>query len=182
MSSVAKYSIGNRRRSLADPVDDVDFRWVTNVGFTGPDKGADGDYLFFPPGYKGPLPEKGCHIAKPRTNRLLLFYLAFVEKGDIAAAVSGVRAKAAMCPLSVAARHPTTGFVDISGLKCNTISANDFSFYEELNGVVQNEPADWVDPDTVGLYAAIGIHKGQPFARLDGVIACRWKQSISQTG
>ena len=30
--------------------------------------------------------------------------------------------------------------------------------------VVQNEPADWVDPDTVGLYAAIGIRKGQPFA------------------
>jgi len=25
---------------------------------------------------------------------------------------------------------------------------------------VQNEPADWVDPDTVGLYAAIGIRKG----------------------
>ncbi|WP_295588001.1 hypothetical protein [uncultured Lamprocystis sp.] len=29
---------------------------------------------------------------------------------------------------------------------------------------MQNEPADWVDPDTVGLYAAIGIRKGQPFA------------------
>jgi hypothetical protein len=35
--------------------------------------------------------------------------------------------------------------------------------HEELNAVVQNEPADWVDPDTVGLYAAIGIRKGQPF-------------------
>ena len=29
---------------------------------------------------------------------------------------------------------------------------------------MQNEPADWVDPDTVGLYAAIGIRKGQSFA------------------
>jgi hypothetical protein len=37
-------------------------------------------------------------------------------------------------------------------------------FYEELNAVVQSDPADWVDPDTVGLYAAIGIRKGQPFA------------------
>jgi hypothetical protein len=54
--------------------------------------------------------------------------------------------------------------VNVSGVKFNTISANDFSFYEELNEVVQNEPADWVDPDTVGLYAAIGIRKGQPFA------------------
>jgi hypothetical protein len=54
--------------------------------------------------------------------------------------------------------------VNVSGVKFNTISANDFSFYEELTAVVQNEPADWVDPDTVGLYASIGIRKGQPFA------------------
>jgi hypothetical protein len=27
------------------PVDDADFRWVTDVGLTGPDKGAGGDYL-----------------------------------------------------------------------------------------------------------------------------------------
>ena len=30
--------------------------------------------------------------------------------------------------------------------------------------MVQNEPADFVDPDTVGLFAAIGIKKGKPFA------------------
>lgn len=146
------------------PVDDADFRWVTDVGLTGPDKGAGGDYLFVPPGYQDPLPEKGYHIAKPRTNRLVVFYRAFVEKGDIAAAVAGVKAKAAIFPLSHAANPPPTSFVNVSGVKFNTISANDFSFYEELNAVVQNEPADWVDPDTVGLYAAIGIRKGQPFS------------------
>jgi hypothetical protein len=54
--------------------------------------------------------------------------------------------------------------VNTSGLKFNTISSNTFRFYEELNGVVQNEPADFVDPDTVGLFAAIGIKKGKPFA------------------
>ena len=146
------------------PVDDADFRWVTDVGLTGPDKGQGGDYLFVPPGYKGTLPANGYHVAKPRTNRLLMFYRAFVEKGDIAAAVAGVRTKAAIYPLSQAAKPPATEIVNVSGVKFNTISANDFSFYEELNAVVQNEPADWVDPDTVGLYAAIGIRKGQPFA------------------
>jgi hypothetical protein len=146
------------------PVDDADFRWVTDVGLTGPDRGRGGDYLFVPPGYKGTLSKKGYHVAKPRTNRLLIFYRAFVEKGDIAAAVAGVKAKAAIFPLSRAARPPATSFVNISGVKFNTISANDFSFYDELNAVVQNEPANWVDPDTVGLYAAIGIRKGKPFA------------------
>ena len=146
------------------PVDDADFRWVTDVGLTGPDKGAGGDYLFVPPGYKGAVPATGYNVAKPRTNRLLIFYRVFVEKGDLAAATAGVKAKAAVFPLSQAAKPPATSFVNLSGVKFNTISANDFSFYEELNGVVQNEPADWVDPDTVGLYAAIGIRKGQPFA------------------
>jgi hypothetical protein len=145
-------------------VDDADFRWVTDVGLTGPDKGAGGDYLFVVPGYKGALPEQGYHIAKPRTNRLLVFYRAFVEKGDIAAAVAGVKAKAAIFPLSQAANPAATSFANLSGAKFNTISANDFSFYEELDAVVQNEPANWVNPDTVGLYASIGIRKGQPFA------------------
>jgi len=146
------------------PVDDADFRWVTDVGLTGPDKGTGGDYLFVPPGYQGTLPEKGYHIARPRTNRLLMFYRAFVEKGDIAAAVEGVKSKAAIFPLSQADNPPATSFINTSGIKFNTISANDFSFYDELNAVVQNEPADWIDPDTVGLYAAIGIQKGKPFA------------------
>jgi hypothetical protein len=145
-------------------VDDADFRWVTDVGLTGPDKGHGGKYLFVPPGHTGKLPEHGYHVAKPRTNRVVVFYRAFVEKGNIAAAVEGVKSKAAVYPLSAAAKPPATQFVNVSGKKFNTISANDFSFYEELNGVVQNEPADWVDPDTVGLYAAIGIRKGQPFA------------------
>ena len=146
------------------PVDDADFRWVTDVGFTGPDRGAGGDYLFVPPGYAGKVPAKGYHVAKPRTHRLLVFFRAFVEKGDIAAAVAGVKAKARVFPLANASKPPETAFVNLSGRKFNTISANDFAFYEELNAAVQNEPADWVDPDIVGLYASIGIRKGQPFA------------------
>ncbi len=146
------------------PVDDADFRWVIDVGLTGPDKGAGGDYLFVPPGYKGAVPADGFHVAKPSTNRLVIFYRVFVENGDLAAATAGVKAKAAVFPLSQAAKPPATSFVNLSGAKFNTISANDFSFYEELNAVVQNEPADWVNPDTVGLYAAIGIRKGQSFA------------------
>ena len=146
------------------PVDDADFRWVTDVGLTGPDKGAGGEYLFVPPGYTGSVPEKGYHVARPKTNRLIVFYRVFVQKGDFAGAVANVKARAAVFPLSKAANPPATPFVNVSGHQFNTISANDFSFYEELNAVVQNEPADWVDADTVGLFASIGIRKGQPFA------------------
>jgi hypothetical protein len=46
------------------PVDDAYFRWVTDVGLTGPDKGKGGKYLFVPPGYTGELPSEGYFIAK----------------------------------------------------------------------------------------------------------------------
>jgi len=146
------------------PVDDADFRWVTDVGLTGPDRGAGGAYLFVPPGYRGAVPQTGFHVARPRTNRLLVFYRVFVEGGDLAAATASVKGAAAVYPLARAAQPPATALVNLSGVRFNTISANDVSFYEELNAVVQSEPADWVDPDTVGLYAAIGIRKGRPFA------------------
>jgi hypothetical protein len=149
------------------PVDDAYFRWVTDVGLTGPDGGKGGKYLFMPPGYTGNLPSEGYFVVKPRTNALLVFFRAFVKGGDIAGAVQTVKSNAQLYPLyaqTESGEPPATAFVNTSGLKFNTVSSNTFRFYEELNGVVQNEPADFVDPDTVGLFAAIGIKKGMPFA------------------
>jgi hypothetical protein len=76
--------------------DDAYFRWVIDVGLTGPDQGRGGKYLFVPPGYQGSGPSEGYFVAKPRTNRVAIFYRAFVEGGDIAAAVRGVKATAAV--------------------------------------------------------------------------------------
>ena len=125
------------------PVDDAYFRWVTDVGLTGPDAGKGGKYLFVPPGYTGEFPSDGYFIVKPRTNTLLVFYRAFVKGGDIAAAVRNVKSNAQVYPLHAVAESgepPATTFVNTSGLKLNTIGSNTFRFYEELNGVVQNEP------------------------------------------
>jgi hypothetical protein len=149
------------------PVDDAYFRWVTDIGLTGPDAGKGGKYLFVPPGYSGSLPADGYFVVKPRSNTLLVFFRAFVRGGDIAAAVRNVKTGAQLYPLygvTESGEPPATQFVNTSGLKFNTISSNTFSFYEELNGVVQNEPADFLDPDAIGLFAAIGIRKGLPFA------------------
>jgi hypothetical protein len=149
------------------PIDDADFRWVSDVGLTGPDAGKGGKYLLVPPGTKDAPAADGYFKVEPRTNTLLVFYRAFVKDGDVKAAVDGVKAGAKMYPLSAVAggaAPPANDFINTSGKQFNTISANDFSFYDELNQVVQAEPADFVDPDEVGLYAAIGIRKGQPFA------------------
>ena len=63
--------------------------------------------------------------------------------------------------------------MDLSGIQFNTVHANTFHFHEELNAVIQHEPADAFDPETVGLFASIGIKKGKPFApdaRMKGIL------------
>ena len=43
------------------------------------------------------------------------------------------------------------------GKQFNTIHANDAKFFEELNSVIQYEPAEADDPVSLGLFASIGI-------------------------
>jgi hypothetical protein len=146
------------------PADDAYFRFVVDLGLVGPDKGKGGKYLFVPPGYTGKLPSEGYFVAKSPTYSNLMFYRAFVKDADIAAAVKGVKAKARVYPLSTSARPPPPAFVNVSGMQFNTVHANTFHFYEEINEVVQHEPADAFDPEITGLFASIGIKKGKPFA------------------
>jgi hypothetical protein len=155
------------------PVDDAFSRYVLDVGLVGPDKGNGGKYLFVPPDYTGNLPAEGYFVAKPRTYGVLMFFRAFVKDGDIAAAANGVKAQARVYSLAAAASPPQPTFVNISGRQFNTVHANDFHFYEELNTVVQHEPANAFDPEIVGLFASIGIKKDQPFApdeRMRGIL------------
>jgi hypothetical protein len=155
------------------PVDDAYFRYVTDVGFIGPDGGKGGKYLFVPPGYSGELPSAGYFVTKSLTNTNLVLYRAFVKDGDIAAAVKGVKDNARVYPLSMEKGPPETTFIDFSGKQLNTIHANDFHFYEELNSVIQSEPGDAFDPEIVGLFSSIGIKKGKPFtpdARMKAIL------------
>jgi hypothetical protein len=155
------------------PVDDAFSRYVTDVGLIGPDKGKGGKYVFVPPGYTGKVPSSGYFVVKSSTYGNLMFFRAFVKNGDIAAAAKGVKDKARVYPLSAAADPPPPAFVNISGLQFNSIHANNFHFYEELNTVVQHEPADAFDPEIVGLFASIGIKKDKPFApdeRMKGIL------------
>jgi len=144
------------------PVDDAFFRWVTDVGLTGPDQGKGGKYLFVHRDYKDPIPE-GYFVARTSTYRNLFFFRAFVKGDDFAATIGPLKAKFRMYSLAKAAAPPQQKFVNLSGQQFNTVHANDLNFFDELNAVVQYEPADAFDPEVVGVFASIGIKKGQPF-------------------
>src|SRR5580698_4563762 len=145
-------------------IDDAWFQYVTDIGNAGRDKGQGGKYLVLPPGYKSPVPE-GYLVAQSRTYGLWLMGRGFKVNGDLTPAVDGIKKNLRIYPLSQAANPPVTKFINASGVELNTVHSNDFSYFEELNKVVQEEPSEALDPERLGLFASIGIEKGKRFAR-----------------
>jgi hypothetical protein len=165
-------------------IDDYWFRWVTDIGLPGADRGEGGKYLLLPPGYDGPLPEGGFFIARARTTRVVWFGRAFLEnKNDPKPAAEAIKKftkvypyeaggfgtpiaefLAGKAPLARITPPAPTVFHDGSGKAFSTIPPSDFSYFEMLNEVVQQEPATSLDPELMGPLAAIGIIKGKPFA------------------
>ncbi|TBR40097.1 MULTISPECIES: DUF1254 domain-containing protein [Dyella] len=144
-------------------VDDFWFRYVTDMGNAGPDKGKGGKYLFVPPGYKGDIPD-GYFVVRPPTFGNLVFGRAYMEKGDTRPGVASLKKGLRIYPLSKASHPPQTKFINLSGKVMNTVHANNVEFYDEINQIVQEEPAGVYGPDMTGLFASIGMIKGKPFA------------------
>jgi hypothetical protein len=144
-------------------LDDFFFGYVTDLGNAGPDRGQGGKFLILPPGYEGEVPE-GYYTFKSRTFGNWLIWRGFLEDGDPQPAVANLKANTRIYPLAQRDDPPATEFINLSGRSFNTIHANDLSFYEEVHAVIQEEPVDALDPEFLGLLAAIGIEKGKPFA------------------
>ena len=145
-------------------VNDAFFRFVIDMGPTGPDKGKGGKYLIVPPGYTGVLPKTGYFVAHSPSYVNWLILRGFLVDGSPDAAAKMFRNGLKVYPLSRAKNPPKMEFTNRSRVPFNTVHANDFEFYVELDHVFQKEPIDLFDPELRGLAAAIGIRKGQKFA------------------
>lgn len=143
-------------------VDDFWFRYVTDLGNAGPDKGKGGKYLFVPPGWKGEKPE-GYFVFESPTYGNLLFGRAFMKDGDPAPGVASLKKNLRVYPYEKKDQPPETTFINLSGKAMNTVHANTMKFFEEVNQIIQEEPAGAYGPDMTGIYAAIGMEKGKPF-------------------
>jgi len=140
------------------------YRWVVDVGMTGPDKGKGGKYLILPPRYEGEVPD-GYIVARAQAYEMFLAWRTFPDKtGDLKPAVELTKKLTKVYPLSQAANPPAMKFVNISPEPFVTVGPGDYQFWELLNGVVQSEPPFTGDPVTLGFFASIGIEHGKPFA------------------
>ena len=143
-------------------IDNHWFEYVADFGNAGPDKGKGGKFLILPPGYQGEVPD-GYHVARTTTYGNWVIWRGFQENGDPSPAVQATRKLFRMYPLSQKDNPPKMNFINISGKFNNTIHRMDYGIFEEINEVVQAEPAESGDPEILGLLNSIGIRKGQPF-------------------
>jgi hypothetical protein len=140
------------------------YRWVVDVGVTGPDKGKGGKYLILPPRYEGEVPE-GYFVARAQAYEMFLAWRTFPDKtGDLKPAVQLTKERTKVYPLSQATNPPPMKFVNLSPEPFVTVGPGDYQFWELLNSVVQSEPPYTGDSVTLGFFASIGIEHGKPFA------------------
>ena len=148
-------------------LDDGDMRYLSDMGAAGPDHGKGGKYLVLPPGYTGDVPD-GYFVVKSTSYVVWNFMRGYVHgsvtnPADVKKSADNVKNHLKVYPLSKQDDPPKMEFLNMSGKYYNTIPPNDFSFFERLDEVIQNEPIDFIDPEVRGTIAAIGIVKGKPF-------------------
>jgi hypothetical protein len=145
-------------------INDHWYRWVVDVGATGPDQGKGGKYLILPPRYDGPVPD-GYFVARARSYEMFLAFRTFPDaNGNLKPHVELAKKLTKVYPLSQASSPPPMTFVNISPEPFVTVGPGDYQFWDLLNGVVQAEPPFTGDPVTLGFFASIGIEHGKPFA------------------
>jgi hypothetical protein len=93
----------------------------------------------------------------------LVILRGFLVDGKPEAASKMFREGLKVYPLAEAANPPPMEFINSSKVSFNTVHANTFEFYSELDHVIQKEPLDFIDVELRGLAASIGIRKGKPF-------------------
>jgi len=150
-------------------VNDAYFRFVVDMGAPGPDAGQGGKYLIVPDWFKGELPKDKkdggeYYICRTPSKMNALVLRGFLVDGKPDAASRMFREGLRVYSLGKAANPPQMEFSNVSKIPFNTIHANNFEFFEELDQVIQREPLECFDSELRGLAASIGIIKGKKFA------------------
>ena len=109
---------------------DAAFKYLTDFGPTGPDKGKGGKYLFLPPGYQGKEPA-GYFVFRSPGYRIWAMMRGFGEVGDGDQAVQWFKERLKVYPLATGPRENTA--INTSGLGANTLPPEDASVFEMLN-------------------------------------------------
>jgi hypothetical protein len=128
----------------------------------GPDGGKGGTFLILPPGYDKPVPES-YFVYRSGTNNVFVFLRSFYQDPNHLTPAVALMEQAKISPLGGQATPKPMQYPDASGVPVNMLPISDASAFDQLKRLVDSEGAHFADPDWLGMLAAIGIVKGQPF-------------------
>src|SRR5688572_10168613 len=161
---------------------DLNQRWIMDLGLPGPDKGKGGKHLLLPPCYKGDVPA-GYYTATSTTNRVLILLRALPLPNKTPNEI--------METVKVHPLNPTSGWkaptwvsVGNKGADFTPLQWEDnLQFWQELHELIDSEPAFAEYRSMYGELAALGIEKGKPFApdaRMKGILERAAKAGLLQ--
>lgn len=155
-------------------VNDLNQRYVMDMGLPGPDAGKGGKHLILPPGYKGTIPA-GYFTGTPTTNHVLLLVRAIPPHGDVQAAIAMLKT-AKLYPLNNPSAATQLTWLPIGDKHIDFTPVpweKKIDYWRELAEVINNEPPFEAYRMEYGLLASLGIEKGKPFApdaRMQGIL------------
>lgn len=143
------------------PVDGGAF--AGDVGLPGPDGGKGGKFLIVPPGYTGEVPPDH-YVYRSGTNNVFIFLRAFYEDPRNVTPAVALIEQSRIYPLGGRQTARPMRFPDASGVPADMLPVANGRAFEQLKRLVDSEGSHLADADSLGMLAAIGIVKGQPFA------------------
>ena len=144
---------------------DLNQRWVIDMGLPGPDGGRGGKHAICGPGYGGDIPD-GFYSGTATTNRVLVLLRALPRGDDMAGAIAEMRT------VNVYPLQSTDSWADPTWVNLTELRGADFTpvrwednlaYWKVLHEVVDSEPPFEEFRAFYGELAALGIAKGQPF-------------------
>jgi hypothetical protein len=145
-------------------VNDMNQRYVMDLGLPGPDAGKGGKHLIVPPGYTGAIPP-GYFVGHSTTNRVLLLVRAIPPEGDDEAAIAKLKSVKAY-PLNRPAGWPEMKWLAI-GERPGKFTPFDYEqgigYWKRLHEMIDREPPFEAYRMNYGELAVLGIEKGKPF-------------------
>jgi hypothetical protein len=132
---------------------------ITDIGQTGPDKGAGGKYLILPPG-SADVKAPGFRVFKSPTAQVW-----FGTRGldlDPKKAEETVR-QHKIYAWADRAKPAPTNYVPVAGKPWTSAHPTDVSYFRLVAEALESEPVQVRDRVIYGMLVSLGIEKGQPF-------------------
>ena len=135
-------------------------RPITDLGLSGPDKGAGGKYLVVPPGQEVPKGADDYYLVESPTNNVFYGFRVLVSDPEEAAAL---KASYEAYPYSNRENPRKSRIIPADGRKWSGWPASGLEFWQLLAKMLDEEPVHERDRMMVAMLKPLGIEKGKPF-------------------